>query len=61
MEIEVNTFYHCRPLYKYMPRSIYDALEAAFLDGRAWVEVPAEDYYKMKSEAPAEIWPVIVR
>ncbi len=57
MEIDVNTFYHCRPLYRYMPRSVFDALEAAFLDGRLTAEVPADDFEQMRKEAPACVWP----
>lgn len=57
MEIEVNTFYHCRPLYRYMPRPIFDALEAAFKEGREYAEVSEVEFNKMKAEAPAELWP----
>lgn len=57
MEIDVTTFYHCQRLYSYMPRPVFDALEAAFLAGQERAEVSAADYAKMKEEAPAEVWP----
>lgn len=57
MELDVNTFYHCRPLYIYMPQAIFDALEAAFLAGLPSAKVSAEDYLLMRSKAPAEVWP----
>ncbi len=57
MEIDVNTFYHCRPLYRHMPRPVFDALEAAFLEGRARADVPAADFEQMRAEAPADVWP----
>ncbi|MBD5421182.1 MAG: hypothetical protein HDR47_08125 [Bacteroides sp.] len=57
MEIDVNTFYHCQPLYKYMPRPLFDALEAAFLAGQERAVVSAADFETMKEEAPADVWP----
>ena len=57
MEIDVNTFYHCQALYPYMPRPLFDALEAAFLAGQERAEVSAADFVKMKEEAPADVWP----
>ena len=55
MEIDVNTFYHCRALYPYMPRPLFDALEAAFLAGQARAEVSEADFISMKQKAPAEV------
>lgn len=57
MEIDVNTFYHCWPLYIYMPRPVFDALEAAWLAGEATAVVSEADFKKMKEEAPVEVWP----
>ena len=57
MEIKVSTFYNCQALYPYMPRAIFDALEAAWLDGRELASVPAEAFLLMREEAPAEVWP----
>ena len=57
MRIDVNTFYFCRPLYIYMPRSVFDALEAAYLDGRCFAEVAEADYCSMKRNAPVDVWP----
>ena len=57
MEIDVNTFYQCRALYPYMPRPLFDALEAAFLAGQARAEVSEADFISMKQKAPAEVWP----
>lgn len=57
MEIDVNTFYHCRALYIYMPRRVFDALEVAFLEGRSRAVIAVEDYNSMKQLAPVEVWP----
>lgn len=57
MEIDVNTFYHCRPLYIYMPRPLFDALEAAFLAGQERAVVSEADFISMKQKAPADVWP----
>ena len=57
MEIDVNTFYHCQPLYIYMPRPLFDALEAAWLAGCSCAEVSEADFNSMKQKAPAEVWP----
>lgn len=57
MVIDVNTFYHCRALYIYMPRPVFDALEAAYLEGHSSIEIGDEDYSRMKQLAPAEVWP----
>lgn len=57
MQIDVNTFYHCQALYPYMPRSIFDALEAAWLAGKKLADVPEADYKLMKDNAPADVWP----
>lgn len=57
MEIDVNTFYHCQALYPYMPRPLFDALEAAFLAGQARAVVSETDFISMKQKAPADVWP----
>lgn len=57
MEIDVNTFYHCQALYQYMPRPLFDALEAAWLAGRSRAVVSEADFYSMKQKAPADVWP----
>lgn len=40
-----------------MPRSIFDALEAAWLAGKKLADVPEADYKLMKDNAPADVWP----
>lgn len=57
MEIDVNAFYHCQALYLYMPRPLFDALEAAFLAGQTRAEVSEADFISMKQKAPAGVWP----
>lgn len=57
MQIDVNTFYHCQALYPYMPRPLFDALEAAWLAGQSRAVVSEADYNYMKQKAPADVWP----
>lgn len=57
MKIKVMPLYNCRPLYRYMPRPVFDALEAAYKAGEVYAEVPEVEFNKMKAEAPAELWP----
>lgn len=59
MFIDVNIFFNCRPIYRYMPRSIFDALEAGYKAGKYAVEVDDAEFIKMKSLTPVELWPDI--
>lgn len=47
--ISVPKFYGDSSYYDVMPRPVFDALEAAFIEGRETAEVPAEDYNTMLS------------
>jgi hypothetical protein len=57
MLIKVEDFYHERDLYGYMPRGVFDALEAAWHAGQSVAEVPAALYNEFKNDTPAELWP----
>lgn len=53
--ISVASVYHNAALYPYMPRAIFDALEAAFLAGGSSAEVPAALYDGFVKALPAGI------
>ena len=57
MLVDVFSFYHCWPLYLYMPSRMFDALEAAFLDGATVARVNEADFLYLKRNTPAEVWP----
>lgn len=45
--VNVDELYNNTEIYRFMPKSIFDALERAFLDGRQTAEVPESDYIRM--------------
>lgn len=47
--INVDTFYSNRAYYPYIPASVFDALEAAFLEGKDTAVVSEADYSAMMS------------
>lgn len=53
MEILVKTFYSNRELYPFIPRHVFDALEAAYLDGREVITISEADYFGIMSNAKA--------
>lgn len=53
MEISVNTFYSNRAYYPFIPRHVFDALEAAYLDGRETIVISEADYNAIISNAKA--------
>ena len=53
MEIAINTFYSNRALYPFIPRNVFDALEAAYLDGRETIVISEADYYAILANAKA--------
>lgn len=53
MEISINTLYPRRELYPFIPRHVFDALEAAFLDGRETITISEADYTAVMSNANA--------
>ena len=53
MEIVINTFYSNRELYPFIPRHVFDALEAAYLDGKEVITIDEADYLAIVSSAKA--------
>lgn len=53
MEIVVNTLYSNRELYPFIPRHVFDALEAAYLDGKEVVTIDEADYRAIIDNAKA--------
>lgn len=49
ISINVDAFYSNRAYYPYIPASVFDALEAAYLDGEDTAEVSETDYSAMMS------------
>jgi len=47
--INVDTFYSNRAYYPFLPASVFDALEAAYLDGKETAEVSEADYNTLLS------------
>ena len=48
--IAVDDFYHKPEYYRFMPESIFSALEKAFLEGEKTAIIPEKDYIKMITE-----------
>lgn len=53
MEILVNTFYADRAYYPFLPLHVFDALEAAYLEGRERIVISMSDYTAIMSNAKA--------
>ncbi|MBD5228827.1 MAG: hypothetical protein HDS69_02120 [Bacteroidales bacterium] len=53
MEIVINTLYSNRELYPFIPRHVFDALEAAYLDGKEVITIDEVDYFAIMSSAKA--------
>lgn len=53
MEIAINTLYSNRELYPFIPRHVFDALEAAYLDGKEVITINEADYFAIMSSAKA--------
>jgi len=51
--INVDTFYSNRAFYPYIPANVFDALEAAYLEGRESAEIPEGSYLSMMSDLKA--------
>lgn len=49
-EIKVDTFYANRAYYPFIPPAVFDALEGAYLEGRAVVAVPVAAYDNMVTQ-----------
>lgn len=53
MEIAINTLYSNRELYPFIPRHVFDALEAAYLDGKEVITIDETEYSAILSNAKA--------
>ena len=53
MEIVINTLYSNLELYPFIPRHVFDALEAAYLDGKEVITIDEVDYFAIMSSAKA--------
>lgn len=53
MEIAINTYYSNRAYYPFIPRHVFDALEAAYLDGKEVITINEADYFAIMSSAKA--------
>lgn len=53
MEIAINTYYSNRAYYPFIPRHVFDALEAAYLDGRETIVISEADYSAIIDNAKA--------
>lgn len=53
MEIKINTLYANRELYPYIPRHIFDNLEAAYLEGEEVITIDEAEYNAIMSNAKA--------
>lgn len=51
--INLDPFYSNRAYYPYIPKVIFDALEAAYLEGCEQAEVPEAEYRVMMSNLKA--------
>ena len=47
IEIELNNYYNKPEYYRFMPKSVFLALEYAYLNGSFTAEVPNEDFTRM--------------
>jgi hypothetical protein len=53
MEVAINTLYSNRELYPFIPRHVFDALEAAYLEGREIITIDEAEYNAILSNAKA--------
>lgn len=53
MEVGINTLYANRELYPFIPRHIFDALEAAYLEGKEVITIDEAEYNAILSNAKA--------
>lgn len=51
IEIPVKDYYFAQGLFPCMPRPMFDALEAAYLEGRPVASVPAESFREFQKAA----------
>lgn len=51
IEIPVKDYYFAQSLFPCMPRPMFDALEAAYLEGRPVASVPAESFREFQKAA----------
>ena len=55
MEIKINALYPKRELYPFIPRHVFDALEAAYLDGMEVITIDEAEYNAIMSNAKAAV------
>lgn len=53
MEVAINTLYSNRELYPFIPRHVFDALEAAYLKGKEIITIDEAEYNAILSNAKA--------
>lgn len=53
MEVAINTLYSNRELYPFIPRHVFDALEAAYLEGKEVITIDEAEYNAILSNANA--------
>lgn len=53
MEVAINTLYSNRELYPFIPRHVFDALEAAYLEGKEIITIDEAEYNSILSNAKA--------
>lgn len=53
MEVAINTLYSNRELYPFIPRHVFDALEAAYLEGKEIITIDEAEYNAIMSNAKA--------
>lgn len=51
MEVAINTLYSNRELYPFIPRHVFDALEAAYLEGKEIITIDEAEYNAILSNA----------
>ena len=47
MKVRINDYYGHSEYYRYMPNSVFEALEVGYKNGCIMVEVPESDFMKM--------------
>ncbi len=53
MEVAINTLYSNRELYPFIPRHVFDSLEAAYLEGKEIITIDEAEYNAILSNAKA--------
>lgn len=53
VSINLEPYYTNRAYYPYLPAAVFDALEAAYLEGRESAEIPEADYSVLVSNLKA--------